>query len=234
MTDKEKEELGKQFTTYKMPIQYKGKDDLKSTYPYISTEWETTFSPDIKVDEQWYLLHIKEYEAMIRKANEEYIEQLKKEGKYLEPYQQEITLKHNELFDNPKYVVSVDPYRKEPLESYSMYLIGKDGTTEMLKKKDNFNKELKEVARYYGRNMIRENRATGRTTRLADEAIQTLFTEGKVTVKDHADTKYAQQDLLHKILSRLENEHGGINRFIIDRKTMTITKKTGQRTIQHK
>jgi hypothetical protein len=77
-------------------------------------------------------------------------------------------------------------------------------------------------------------RQTGRTTRLADEAIQTLFKEGKVIVKDHADTKAAQNDLFYRVSRRLDAEHGGMSRFIFDRPNLTITRKTGQRTIQHK
>ena len=50
-------------------------------------------------------------------------------------------------------------------------------------------------------------RKTGKTTRLADQCIQCLFTNNKVAVIDHHGTQESSFYLLGIILDRLENEH---------------------------
>lgn len=56
-------------------------------------------------------------------------------------------------------------------------------------------------------------RGTGRTTRLADDAIQEFFhlQPGQfLKIYDHEPTKEAQRGLLSIIVNRLEMEHKGI------------------------
>lgn len=67
----------------------------------------------------------------------------------------------------------------------------------------------------------RHIRRTGRSTRLADEAIQTLFTEGEVKVRDHHESNAAHKDLLDRILFRFTQEHKGL-KLAIDLGTFTI------------
>ena len=50
-------------------------------------------------------------------------------------------------------------------------------------------------------------RGSGRTTRLADQAIQDLFSKGEVTVKDHYPQDAATNCLLDTIEKRLSFEH---------------------------
>lgn len=53
-----------------------------------------------------------------------------------------------------------------------------------------------------------ENRGTGRTTRLADKAIQDLFTDGFCIVQDHYnEDRVYSRFLMDIILARLEAEH---------------------------
>jgi len=51
------------------------------------------------------------------------------------------------------------------------------------------------------------HRQNGYTTRLVDEYIQLLFTIGKIQVKNHYPTISASQDLISRILNRLQLEH---------------------------
>lgn len=52
-----------------------------------------------------------------------------------------------------------------------------------------------------------KQRATGRSTRLADEAIQTLFTKGFVVIRDHYNNSGAHHYLYNIVVSRLKAEH---------------------------
>ena len=60
----------------------------------------------------------------------------------------------------------------------------------------------------------KEVRKTGRSTRLADEYIQSLFKKRKIIVMDHYPSKEANMFLFRKILRRLEFEHPNLSRFI--------------------
>ncbi|MGI4822250.1 MAG: hypothetical protein ACRYFV_13655 [Janthinobacterium lividum] len=51
------------------------------------------------------------------------------------------------------------------------------------------------------------DRCTGQTTRLIDAAIQTLFTEGEVTVRDHVDRPANHKMVYEKVVARLKLEH---------------------------
>ena len=51
-------------------------------------------------------------------------------------------------------------------------------------------------------------RRSGRTTRLADEAIQFLFENGTCCIADHHNTTNSNNKLLLLILKRLDSEHG--------------------------
>jgi len=53
-------------------------------------------------------------------------------------------------------------------------------------------------------------RRSGRTTRLADKLIQELFETGVIIIKDHYDTRQADEELYHKITRRLQQEHPGV------------------------
>lgn len=50
-------------------------------------------------------------------------------------------------------------------------------------------------------------RNSGRTTRMADQLIQELFTNGEITVQDHYNQDSAHHYLLRVIVRRLEFEH---------------------------
>lgn len=69
-----------------------------------------------------------------------------------------------------------------------------------------------------------DKRATGRTTRLADKAIQTLFIKGEVVIKDHKNEQYYNTNLYVIVVNRLNTEHKA--KFIVDRETLTIKLKT--------
>lgn len=62
-------------------------------------------------------------------------------------------------------------------------------------------------------------RASGQTTRLVDEAIQTLFTTGSVVCKDHHDNSRSHTRLMLIVVDRLQQEHGMrvIEDYTIDR-----------------
>lgn len=57
---------------------------------------------------------------------------------------------------------------------------------------------------------LNEQRATGRTTRLIDQAVQDLFTHKGVAVIDHHPSEGAQKNFQNKLMKRLEIEHPGI------------------------
>ena len=53
-----------------------------------------------------------------------------------------------------------------------------------------------------------EIRRTGRTTRIANEYIETLFKNGEINdIKDHFDNVKSHQHLFHIIVKRLYSEH---------------------------
>lgn len=69
-------------------------------------------------------------------------------------------------------------------------------------------------------------KSTGRTTRLADAAIQDFFKMDKgetMKIYDHEPTKEAQLELLNIIVNRLESEHSG-TKFEANKIDRTITK----------
>ena len=53
-------------------------------------------------------------------------------------------------------------------------------------------------------------RRMGRTTRLADEAIQALFTYSEVIIRDHHLSQEATTLLLNIVRRRLQMEHPGV------------------------
>ena len=64
-----------------------------------------------------------------------------------------------------------------------------------------------------------KNRATGRTTRIVDEAIQELFTTGECFVLDHYSDGYGFKDeyALRLTYNRLMAEHGHMkDRIVVD------------------
>lgn len=109
-------------TTYVSQIQYTGKDDLKSIYPYYTDEWSRTYSPDRDVPwtEQEYLANPHGYREEIRQLNEDYIAELWRTKRYLEPYVIRTSLMYNPLFDNARVAW---PEQKLPLESYRMIFL---------------------------------------------------------------------------------------------------------------
>lgn len=50
-------------------------------------------------------------------------------------------------------------------------------------------------------------RQDGTTTRIIDEAVQTLFTKGEVTIIDHHRTRKADTYAYYRFLDRLSAEH---------------------------
>ena len=71
-------------------------------------------------------------------------------------------------------------------------------------------------------------RKNGNTTRIIDEAVQTLFTKGEVTIVDHYGTEIASTNAFYRFLDRLEAEHfrGMMNEYLeIDRKKRTVKLK---------
>lgn len=75
-------------------------------------------------------------------------------------------------------------------------------------------------------------RGTGRTTLIIDAAIQELFTKGEVVVEDHhfgesaQDHRNANKRTFDFLLRRLDIEHGGLGRFIVDVERFRISLKT--------
>lgn len=60
-------------------------------------------------------------------------------------------------------------------------------------------------------------RATGKSTRLIDFYIQELFNKKEIFVIDHdkfGENKYANNDLLDKIMRRLHSEHYRITKYL--------------------
>lgn len=73
------------------------------------------------------------------------------------------------------------------------------------------------------------SRKTGQTTRQANEAIETLFKEGEVIIKDHGNSKWADNNLMYIIVGRLDREHGGLSLYSFDRANNKITIKQKRR-----
>lgn len=71
-------------------------------------------------------------------------------------------------------------------------------------------------------------RATGQTTRLVDEAIQTLFTTGEVTVRDHVDRLANHRVVYDKVVQRLKLEHSREQFVILDHKLKILLPKFGR------
>lgn len=111
-------------TIYVSQLKYRGKDDLKSLYPYAHDEWSRTYSPDIDWTEEQYLANPAGYREQIRQDNEDYIAELYRTKKYLEPYVTRMSIMYNPLFDGPR---SFPPGQKNPLESYRMIFLDTSG-----------------------------------------------------------------------------------------------------------
>lgn len=71
--------------------------------------------------------------------------------------------------------------------------------------------------------MKEQLRNTGRTTKIVDKAIQTLFIKGVVIAKDHVNERYYNIKIYERILGRLISEHRV--QFETDRDTLTIRLK---------
>ena len=54
------------------------------------------------------------------------------------------------------------------------------------------------------------SRRSGRTTRIVDECIQTLFIEGEVYCHDHYPSDAMDEFVFHKVVTRLGYEHNGL------------------------
>lgn len=106
-------------TTYVTPLLYRGKDDLKSIYPYYDDEWSHTYSPDKDVPrtEQEYLANPRLYELKIAELNMAYIDRFKGTMRYLEPYVIWIGIMRNPWFDDPKVPIG------GPLESHRIVFL---------------------------------------------------------------------------------------------------------------
>lgn len=77
-----------------------GVDDLKSIYPY-SDEWGT-FRPAFNdVTEKWYKQNMDTYKQRVTDWNNQYIEKLKSEGKYLTEYTTHFNFRSYPEFDTP-------------------------------------------------------------------------------------------------------------------------------------
>jgi hypothetical protein len=74
-------------------------------------------------------------------------------------------------------------------------------------------------------------RRSGQTTRLVDQAVQTLFTRGVVTFEDHhfvgnrIDHFRANKFGFDILVRRLKIEHGFNRNIVIDEKNLTIKLK---------
>lgn len=68
-------------------------------------------------------------------------------------------------------------------------------------------------------------RATGQTTRQIDAAIQTLFTVGEVTVRDHVDRRANHQLVYEKVVARLKLEHRREQFVFLDRSLKILLPK---------
>lgn len=75
-------------------------------------------------------------------------------------------------------------------------------------------------------------RRSGRTTRIVDAAVQTLFERGEVTINDHHYGDYnnldsnahdkANKHAFKILLRRLDMEHGDFSNFKIDHKKCVV------------
>lgn len=70
----------------------------------------------------------------------------------------------------------------------------------------------------------KELRKSGKSTRLADKAVQTFFKEGKVSIKEMDEHPLADVYLFDKILKRIKAEHPTII-VEIDRENLTLRLK---------
>ena len=80
----------------------------------------------------------------------------------------------------------------------------------------------------HNEDLIQKNteKATGRTTRLADQYIQDLFNNGFVKIRDHVDKRTAHFMLFEIVLKRLQQEHSNMMSVIgknIDELSLRIT-----------
>lgn len=71
-------------------------------------------------------------------------------------------------------------------------------------------------------------RATGQTTRQIDAAIQTLFTAGEVTVRDHIDRRANHQLVYEKVVARLKLEHRREQFVFLDHSLKILLPKFGK------
>ena len=71
---------------------------------------------------------------------------------------------------------------------------------------------------------LKPGRRVGNTTRIIDNAIQLLFEDGDIEVRDHYNSHDSNNQLLSMILRRLELEHPDILHYlIIDKKNQIIS-----------
>ncbi len=108
---------------------YRGIDDLQCEVAWRgSSQGDKSWSNNVKDNHDWMIFNFRDIDptnqeainieiARKKEENQNYIKQLKKEGRYGEEYELTIHLKHNPLFDNRQSVGKV------PLESYKLLFI---------------------------------------------------------------------------------------------------------------
>lgn len=127
------EELGKfpkkpEMTKYTGKFTY-GIDDLKSPDPYYvpSGQWPSFNSAFEDVTEEQYNKDPEGYKIRITEWNDNHIKELKEKGLYLQPYEIEINVIHNPLYDDPKI-------KNHPLESHKMIFMDFGDSPQEIKK----------------------------------------------------------------------------------------------------
>lgn len=92
-----------------------GIDDLKNPDPYFQGDgqWPLFSSAFEDVTEEDYKNDPKGYENRVTEWNDNHIKELKEKGLYLSPYQIELDMIHNPLYDDNKI-------ENHPLESHRM------------------------------------------------------------------------------------------------------------------
>lgn len=85
--------------------------------------------------------------------------------------------------------------------------------------------------------LLKPYRRAGNTTRIIDNAIQILFEEGEVLIRDHHYTGDKEQNnyIFDKVLKRLNSEHPQwIEKLEIDKNYYTIKFKSFNKRIEEK
>ncbi len=145
---------------------HRGIDDLILLNPIITDEWgKTTFVPtEFCKTEEEYVKDVTGYRLEAHTRNKEYVEKLESTGRFKEPYNIDLFLKSNPVFDEPSLegrsipdsyrVVYLDPPTIEEVKN--LYYVGVDPINPQGEGDFSVSSEIsgnsgKQVAEYYNR-----------------------------------------------------------------------------------